>query len=162
VPPPPGSYSPSYSGATRSASTTGHGPSGAAPPAHPSSARKATSRTLTPPASGISTATAVSVRDPRAAVDSAQRGLHDRERGRRPVRDSLAAADHQRPPRADDLAGHHEPPPGRGRQEVDRVRRREDGGVRRHDAERGVPARAVQDGGDGTGVQEPVLLGEPV
>ncbi len=118
--------------------------------------------TSLPAVVSASSATPALVRDSGAVVEDAQRGLHDRERLRRAVRGCLAAADHEGAARPDDLAGHHEPSAGCGREEVDRVGRREDGRVRRHDRERRVPAGAVQHGGHGAAVEKPVLLGEPV
>jgi hypothetical protein len=66
------------------------------------------------------------------------------------------------PARPDHLADDRELLPGRGREQVDRVRRGQHGRLRRHDGVGGVPARGVQHRGDRPGVQEPVLLGEPV
>jgi GMP synthase-like glutamine amidotransferase len=100
--------------------------------------------------------------DARPVVQGAHRGLHDRERPLAVVGERLAAADHQGPARPDHLADDREPLPGRGREQVDRVRRGQHGRVRRHDGVGGVPARGIQHRGDRPGVQEPVLLGEPV
>jgi GMP synthase-like glutamine amidotransferase len=100
--------------------------------------------------------------DARPVVQGAHRGLHDRERALAAVGERLAAADHQGPARPDHLADDREPLPGRGREQVDRVRRGQHGRVRRHDGVGGVAARGIQHRGDRPGVQEPVLLGEPV
>src|SRR6266487_473128 len=89
-------------------------------------------------------------------------GLHDRERALVTVGERLAAADDQGAARPHYLAGDREPLPGRGREQVDRVARGQHGGVRRHHAERRKPARGVEHRGHRAGVQEPVLLGEPV
>jgi GMP synthase-like glutamine amidotransferase len=89
-------------------------------------------------------------------------GLHDRKRGRGALGECLPAADRQRPARPDDLAGDREPVPGGGRQQVDGVRRGQHLGPGPHRAVGRVTAGAVQHRGDRPGVQEPVLLGEPL
>jgi GMP synthase-like glutamine amidotransferase len=100
--------------------------------------------------------------NPGAVVQRGHRGLHGRERPVGAVGERLPTAHDQGPARPDHLAGHREALPGRGREQVDRVGHGQHRGVRRHHAVGRVPARAVQDRGNGAGVQEPVLLGEPV